>query len=56
MYSSSSRPEKMHAVTRHYSFNESVRLELRRERKEVARKTYKHRNQRREMKWESTLE
>lgn len=55
MYSSSTI-EKMHAVTRHYSFNESVRLELRRERKEVARKTYKHRNQRREMKWDTPLE
>ena len=53
---SSSRPEKMHAITRHYSFNESVRLELRRAKKEVARKTYNHRNQRREMKWDAPLE
>ena len=50
MYSSS-RPEKMHSVTRHYSFNENVRLELRREKKEEARKNYKNRNKRREMKW-----
>lgn len=55
MYSSS-RPEKMHAVTRHHSLNESMRLERRREKKEVARKTYKHRNQRREMKWDAPLE
>ena len=55
MYSSS-RPEKMHAVTRQYSFNESVRLERRREKKEMARKPYKHRNQRREMKWDAPLE
>lgn len=55
MYSSST-VEKFPKATRHYSFNESVRLELRREKKEVARKTYKHRNQRREMKWDAPLE
>lgn len=55
MYSSSNI-ERMPKSTRQYSFNESVRIEMRREKKEEARKTYKHRNQRREMKWGATLE
>lgn len=52
MYSSS-RPEKMHSITRQYSANKSARMERERAEKAIARKTYKHRNQRREMKWEA---
>lgn len=55
MYSSSTI-EKMHSITRQYSANKSARMERQREEKAIARKTYKHRNMRREMKWEACPE
>lgn len=55
MYSSSTI-ERMHSITRQYSANKSARMERQREEKAIARKTYKHRNMRREMKWDAPLE